>query len=309
MNPDYGRASRETGSTAVRFLWQEADKANANSQLRACGGEWVPWRCIEVRDGVTPRETREDPDAVEHYMTVLDELPPLVVQRDTFVLIGGWNRLAANVKAERAIVRVVELPCSDDELWERAFEDNAIHGLQMTTKERVRAMRRYAEAHPSKIDREIAEWAGVVEETVQRWRRSLRVAHENDQQRAVTSAEPTKSESSLPQVSVPESENRSRFEHKLMNTVPGDLAPTDPPRMPTTFGASGTAPPEEQPRVTMITFGAIVHQSAIDVMDQVPEDKLGLQLHEIDVAIEWLQDARYHLRSRMSELVADGIPF
>lgn len=163
---DTGRASRETGSEGMRALWETAAALNRD---QPGGGEWVPWRTIKILEDVLPRE-QLDQDAIERYALIFDELPPITVQRDTFTLIGGRHRLDAVLPAFRDHIRIVEVDVPDEELWERAFEDNRAHGVPMRMSERVKAAKKLLARHPDWSDERIAQWAGVSRRAVWGWR-------------------------------------------------------------------------------------------------------------------------------------------
>jgi hypothetical protein len=122
-----------------------------------------------IDDSILPRD-EQDSDAIERYALDFDKLPPIVVQKDTFKLIGGKSRLLAAPKATRDHVRIAELDVPDEELWELAYQDNREHGVPYKLSERTNAGRRYLKAHPNLSDGVIADWAGVGRDTVQRWR-------------------------------------------------------------------------------------------------------------------------------------------
>lgn len=172
-NPDHGRPGPQT-SAGLRELWATAAHLNEHAPGE---GEWVPWRAIEVREAILPRE-RLDQAAVDRYAQTFDALPPVRVQAGTFVLIDGRHRLAAVHRATRDHIRIVELACADDELEDEATRANVQHGVPLSQEERLKAAKAmYARHHPDTggtsgtawTDARIAEWSGVGRTMVAEW--------------------------------------------------------------------------------------------------------------------------------------------
>jgi hypothetical protein len=172
---DTGRASREAGSIAMRELWQIATQLNERSGTAQ--GEFVPWRAIVIDERSLPRDQVKQ-EWVEAFRQDVDEFPPIVVQRDTFVLLDGHHRLLAVARAPRDHVRIIEVDVEDGDLWERAFEANARHGIPLTAAERRKAALHAIDVHSDRgssrywTDEEIARWAGVSPRSVWGWRQS-----------------------------------------------------------------------------------------------------------------------------------------
>ena len=164
-----GAASKDAPpNDALRIAWQTALDADRDKAVQ--GGRWVPKLAILVDDAISPRTSGVRAEVVEAYAGILDDLPPLTVERDTFRLIDGWHRLAAAFTAEAAtdIVRVVEVDVVDPR--EAAFEANLRHGVPLTLDERVAHMRYLLRAMPDASDGEIARRAGISRVTVWRTR-------------------------------------------------------------------------------------------------------------------------------------------
>lgn len=163
-----GRAGRQA-SEGIAELWDIADALNRNYAV--AGAEWVPIRSIVIDDSLTPRHELNT-DAIEAYRGSSDSLPPIKVQKDTFVLIDGRHRLEAYIGLSDHIP-VIELDVDDYDLFRTAVRENRAHGVILTTKERERAGRRLIAERPSLTDHEIAEDVGVSVHTVARWRKEL----------------------------------------------------------------------------------------------------------------------------------------
>jgi len=153
-------------SEGIEALWKTAAELDLQMPGR---GEWVPLRSIRLEDSVTPRSEINE-EMVQAYREVLDDLPPIMVQRDTFVLIDGRHRLEATIGVGDH-VRIVEVDVPDIELHTAAVKANRGHGVPLTAKERERAGKRMIRERVTLNDTEIAEIVGVASSTVSRWRR------------------------------------------------------------------------------------------------------------------------------------------
>lgn len=167
VRSEKGRDGRDA-SEGMEALWSTADELNRDI---GGGGEWVPVRAIRVDESLTPRDDIDE-GAVARYRDVLDALPPILVQRDTFTLIDGRHRLEAAVGIADH-VRIIEVDCPDTELFEHAVRANRNHGQPLTAKERERAGKRLIRERPSLGNDEIGLIVGVSYSTVRRWRESL----------------------------------------------------------------------------------------------------------------------------------------
>lgn len=170
-----GRASQQhPGTEALEAAWSVAavlndQQAKYTGEQAKARGEFVPWEAIVVRDDLTPRRMT-NPGQVQQYAEVFDELPPILVQRDTFVLIDGWHRLHSAPEAGRDHVRIVEMDCPDDELFAAALVANKGHGLPLAQSERVAGAKRLLAEHPDWSDSRIADLAGVSSRSVWQYR-------------------------------------------------------------------------------------------------------------------------------------------
>lgn len=172
----YGRpTSLDSLPDAMRQAWETANQLNTENPPPD-GSSWVPLRSIWVDQSIQPR-MRMDDAAIERYAEIVDELPPLPVQRTTFRLIGGRHRMAAAMKAGHDFVRVEERDVADDDMYAAAFEDNDKHGVPYSPTERVAYGRHlFAIHHPTKARKsmrwtftQIARTAGIGERTVRMW--------------------------------------------------------------------------------------------------------------------------------------------
>lgn len=100
----FGRHSRGHNHT-LDALWAECDKLNRESG-ESVKGEFVPSASICVDPTILPRMC--DPETVMQYALTVRDWPPIIVQRDTFVLLDGKHRLEATLEAKTPYIRIQE---------------------------------------------------------------------------------------------------------------------------------------------------------------------------------------------------------
>jgi len=90
---------------------------------------------IIIRMDLYPR-LEVDNKKVQEYSENVDLLPPITINQDN-ILIDGLHRLKANKQAEKEEIEVViEKTTSENEIYLRAIELNATHGLQLSMKDK-----------------------------------------------------------------------------------------------------------------------------------------------------------------------------
>jgi hypothetical protein len=114
---------------------------------------------------------------IEQYRTALDKLPPVVVARGS-ILVDGYHRWQAHLREGVGFIDVNDLgDLTDDEIFWKAVELNAAHGMQLSLKDKRRiAERRYETMQPATVVPDLAERLRVDERTVQRWTKDARAA-------------------------------------------------------------------------------------------------------------------------------------
>ena len=84
---------------------------------------------------LNPRK-KIDRDTVERYMQIIDDLPPIIVQKGTGVLIDGWHRVEAAKQLDLDDILAEDIDVADDDLFAEAVKRNLGHGLALTKAER-----------------------------------------------------------------------------------------------------------------------------------------------------------------------------
>lgn len=162
----HGRTSQKSPATdALREEWRMAAELNAQGGE----GEWVPRDAVYTRADILPRAGDYlDHGKVKEYADVFRQLPPITVQRDTFVLIDGRHRLnAAYESAATSLhIRIVEADVPDAELREAAWQANVGHGVPYRLKDRLEHLKYLLSRKDGRTDGELAAVVGLNRSTV-----------------------------------------------------------------------------------------------------------------------------------------------
>jgi hypothetical protein len=159
----HGITSRaKPASASLKEAWDNADIRNAELPE---GTEYfyVPKESVFIDEDVMPRQGGVDRRLVKDYATMLDELPPIIVQKDTFRLIDGAHRLNASYEpdAQTDHVRVIERDVKAKDLAEEAYRANAHHGRPLTMAEKTDFARLLFAKYPNKPVSDIAKESGI----------------------------------------------------------------------------------------------------------------------------------------------------
>jgi hypothetical protein len=128
--------------------------------------------CESLRVGDSPRLQGEDREHVEILAACEVPLPPVLVHRQSMLVIDGMHRLsAARLRGQQAI-EVEFFDGDDDEAFIAAVRANVAHGMPLTRADRVAAAARIIGSHGERSDRWIAEVTGLAAGTIAAIRRS-----------------------------------------------------------------------------------------------------------------------------------------
>lgn len=154
--------------------------SSSDMRLTAATDLGAPVTTVRLEDIVVddPRfQVREtlDEATVEHYRTILDQLPPIRVARidGRLVLIDGRHRVEAALREGRRELPAVIKDLDEREALREAIRANAKNGLPLTLAERKRAAVRLLKLFPEASDRSIAHDVGLSDKTVGQLRRQL----------------------------------------------------------------------------------------------------------------------------------------
>jgi len=134
---------------------------------------------IEMNPAVNIRE-QLDEETIQWYMTILDDLPPIVVYHwnGTKLLADGFHRYAAAERLGRKQIATEVREGSREDAWIYAAVANFRHGRNLSLMERDRAIERVATLKPDWIDQQVADEFGVKRKVVERARHAIRLQRE-----------------------------------------------------------------------------------------------------------------------------------
>jgi hypothetical protein len=139
-----------------------ADSSNPKRIL----GECLQLPIDELLPADSPRLEGEDLEHIRSLAELTDELPPILVHRQTMRVIDGMHRLkAAMLRGERTIVATF-YDGDDAEAFVMAVQSNIRHGLPLSLCDRKSAAARIVHTSPHLSDRAIAEASGLSAKTV-----------------------------------------------------------------------------------------------------------------------------------------------
>lgn len=124
----------------------------------------VPVKLLRASD--SPRLAGVDEQHVRVLAELEEELPPIVVHRETMRVIDGMHRLRAAQLRGRSTIAVTFFDGSPRESFVLAVEANIRHGLPLTLADRREAARRILQAFPEWSNRAIAAKTGLSGKTV-----------------------------------------------------------------------------------------------------------------------------------------------
>lgn len=108
-----------------------------------------------------------DNDRVNSYRLNLDDLPPIIVQREKRILVDGYHRLLAHRIEGCKTIKVDFIDISKDLILFEAVKRNAKHGLQLSLSEKKSIARQFYKQDIS--IKEIAEVLAISKGSLSNW--------------------------------------------------------------------------------------------------------------------------------------------
>jgi ParB-like chromosome segregation protein Spo0J len=121
--------------------------------------------------GYSPRSTPIDQAHVRALAEVIDQLPPIVVERDSLKLVDGAHRVAAFELVGRSHIPAVFFAGETTEALALAVQANIKHGKPLTRAERQAAAAKLLRLCPERSDRWLGDVCGLSHSTVAKIRR------------------------------------------------------------------------------------------------------------------------------------------
>ncbi|OII69365.1 MULTISPECIES: ParB N-terminal domain-containing protein [unclassified Streptomyces] len=126
-----------------------------------------------LRTGFSPRVDGEDADHIRILAENADNLPPILVHRESMMVIDGAHRLRVSelLGSDHIAARFFDGDQADARLL--AVAANIAHGRPLSTADRSAAAMRIFAAHPQWSDRAVAAVAGLSPKKIARLRKEL----------------------------------------------------------------------------------------------------------------------------------------
>ncbi len=118
---------------------------------------------LNLDNSVWPRSTLNE-EAIERYRDCLEELPPIVVDRETMTVLDGWHRVEAHRREGVETISVKYDSCAPHLFLARSYALNARHGLPVDNEERdqiVVDLRQGKDGYDPMGQEEIAKIMGI----------------------------------------------------------------------------------------------------------------------------------------------------
>lgn len=125
-----------------------------------------------LRTGPGLRVAGLDREHVLRLVDVIDQVPPIVVDRVSRAVVDGYHRVEAARLAGRRVIRARLLAGSELDLLVAALDANGSHGLPLTRTDRRLAADRLLRLNPDFSDRRVAVLVGVSPGMIARLRSS-----------------------------------------------------------------------------------------------------------------------------------------
>lgn len=120
----------------------------------------------DLRPADSPRLQGEDLEHIRSLAELDDQLPPILVHRQTMRVIDGMHRLKAAILREERTIDATFYDGDDADAFVIAVRANVLHGMPLSLQDRKAAAGRIVRSKPQWSDRRIAEVAGLSAKTV-----------------------------------------------------------------------------------------------------------------------------------------------
>ncbi len=118
---------------------------------------------LNLDNSVWPRNTLDE-EAIERYRDCLEELPPIVVDKETMTVLDGWHRVEAHKREGIETIPVKYDGCPRHFFLARAYTLNAKHGLPVNNEIRdqiIVDLRQGKDGYDPMAEGEIAQAMGI----------------------------------------------------------------------------------------------------------------------------------------------------
>ncbi|GAJ13164.1 unnamed protein product, partial [marine sediment metagenome] len=123
---------------------------------------------LKLDSSIWPRHTLNE-EAIERYRDCLQELPPIVVDKETMTVLDGWHRVEAHRREGVETIPVKYDRCLPHLFLARAYALNARHGLPVNNEVRdqiIVDLRQGKDGYDPMGEEAIAEVIGISRQRV-----------------------------------------------------------------------------------------------------------------------------------------------
>ena len=267
--------------------------------------------------GYSPRLERLDEKHVRALLEVIDQLPPIIVDKSTMTVIDGIPRLKAHRRTSRPTIRAILFSGDDTEVLALAIRANVGHGKPLTLNERETAAAALLRRCPERSDRWIAQVCALSHSTVGSVRKAVTAEGppvrigQDGRRRSVTPA------GTLARHTRRERDPRHDANKAGINTSPGRTGeapsssrgglPTTEVTQPAEDLASHGGGAERPPQRNIVFLRGRSEQIEWFDRTSIAEEDLGPFLHEVPLAQvpEIVDECRR--RARLWDQLAEGL--
>jgi ParB-like chromosome segregation protein Spo0J len=118
----------------------------------------------------SPRLSGEDPEHTRTLAETDDDLPPIIVHRQTMRVVDGMHRVQAALLSGKDVIEARLLDCDENTAFVLAVRANITHGLPLSQLDRKAAAARIISCYPEWSDRAVAAATGLSDKTISRIR-------------------------------------------------------------------------------------------------------------------------------------------
>jgi len=118
---------------------------------------------LKLDNSIWPRSSLDE-EAIERYRDCLEDLPPIVVDKETMTVLDGWHRVEAHKREGIETISVKYETCPPHLFLARAYALNARHGLPVNNEVRdqiIVALRQGKDGYDAMGEKEIADIMGI----------------------------------------------------------------------------------------------------------------------------------------------------
>ncbi|GAJ20374.1 unnamed protein product, partial [marine sediment metagenome] len=123
---------------------------------------------LKLDNSIWPRSSLDE-EAIERYRDCLEDLPPIVVDKETMTVLDGWHRVEAHKREGVETISVKYDSCAPHLLLAKSYALNARHGLPVDNEVRdqiIVGLSQGKDGYDPMGEEEIAQTMGISQQRV-----------------------------------------------------------------------------------------------------------------------------------------------